>query len=118
MEKKLRLLKQHRRHHSLYGIVLTKCSKQDAPNCDYCKDRPLRNKNHYDDRLEHSKCPGRCLAKPCKHDLNHTYVQLVNQMSRITPASGRTPRHCSVCGDTSHNKRTCPSAEQGDEDDE
>lgn len=117
LEKNLRLAKAHRRHHSLYGIVITKCSKEDAPNCSYCKDHPLRGeKNWYEQRRDTANinCSAAlCQKKPCKHMLNATFLDLLKQLVGITPIDGRTPRHCSGCGQTDHNCRSCPQKDDG-----
>ena len=112
MEDRLQWALAHIQHYNMYGIVLAKCSKDDPKKCAWCKEHPWRGKDWFEERTtpENAVCPAgaQCVARICDHDLNKTYLGLLEEMQSITPESGRAPRRCSICRGEGHNKKTCP----------
>jgi hypothetical protein len=122
MEDRLQWANDHMRHYNIYGVVLTKCTENDANKCAWCKEHPWRGNNWYEERTtaENAVCPDGdpCIARVCDRHLNKTYPGLLLDLAAITPESGRAPRRCSICRAEGHNKKTCPQCQREGEDEQ
>jgi hypothetical protein len=118
LEERVEWAKKHMRHYNLYGVIFTKCAPEDPEKCAWCEEHPWRGSNWFEERTTaaNTVCPqqGGCGLRVCDHALNKTYLGLLDEMKRITPESGRTPRKCSICRAEGHNKKTCPRRGQED----
>jgi hypothetical protein len=120
LEERLRWAKYHMRYHALYGVVLAKCHAERLDKCGFCARYPWRGHDWDAARTttEALVCKSRpaCEGRFCDHRLTASYNALLDQMTAITPADGRTVRLCSVCRQSGHNKTTCPDRRARDAD--
>jgi len=115
-EAKVQEMKIHIAFYCIYGIVFTKCSKDDDYEdgtpfepCDHCKAHPPRGLwNFLNRRCNNYACDpaAPCQVSPCEHKLNEEYNSLLSTLKTLKPL----PRKCGLCRAEGHNRRKCPKA--------